>query len=139
MALRKQRQQKAGARWILQHDLAARHRIVAGPADRILPFGEGNFLQLAFEITIVVPDRVGVEPTSTEALEQMRLPEIADVVIHTARLAPARHCRNVAGKDREADQAEGEFYGFHQVSVVPIRTGTSIARPPRHVAISGLP
>ena len=41
-------------------------------------------LQLADEITVVVTADVGVEAGKAEALKQMRLPEIAEIVIDAA-------------------------------------------------------
>ena len=42
------------------------------------------------EIMIVVEGDVGVDAAETEPLEQMRLPQIADIVIDPAGFAPAR-------------------------------------------------
>ncbi|MEH2602047.1 hypothetical protein V1277_001424 [Bradyrhizobium sp. AZCC 1588] len=68
---------------------------------RIIPVWEADFLQLAGEETIVVACDVGIEPVQTVFLEQMRLPQIADVIIDTAAFAPARNGPDVASQHRQ--------------------------------------
>ena len=65
---------------------------------RIVPGRKADRLQLGSEIVIVIARDVGVEAVEAETLEQMRLPQIADVVIDSARFAPARNRPDVAGQ-----------------------------------------
>ena len=55
----------------------------------VIPFRKIDLLQLVLEIMIVVEGDVGVDATEAKSVEQMRLPQIADIVIDPAGFDPA--------------------------------------------------
>ena len=72
-----------------------------------MPFRVADRLQAVLEIVIVVEGDAGIDAAEAEPLEQMRLPQIADVVIDAAALAPARDVSDVARQhQQEAETAE---------------------------------
>ena len=74
------------------------------PQEGLFHLGKANAAQLAGEILVVVFGDVGVEAGQTEALKQVRLPEIAEIVIYAAALAPARDRENIAREYREKEE-----------------------------------
>jgi len=68
---------------------------------------------------IVVAGNVGIEAGQSEPLEQVGLPQVADVVEDAARLVPARHRPQIAGENQQAKQAADGFQGIHLVRPAP--------------------
>ncbi len=116
----KQRQRKPGPRRVL-HDIFVDllDPGVAGNSLWVVPFRKADRLQFIDEIMIIVARDVGVEPAGSEFLEQMRLPEIADVVIHPAALVPARYRPDVARQHQQKAEAANKPEGFQLTHVEP--------------------
>ena len=85
----------------------------------IVPPGKADRLQLVDEIVVIVAFDVGIESIEAELLEQMRLPQIADVVIDPAALAPARDGPDVAGQHQQKAEAANGFEKFHPAHIGP--------------------
>ena len=68
----------------------------------------GRFLSMLNEDLRV---NTGLTYGANSQVEQMRLPEIADIVIDPAGLAPARHRPDIAGCDQKAEQAVEDLGG----------------------------
>jgi len=62
---------------------------------------------------VVIPGDVGVEAAKPEPLEQMRLPEIADVVIDCAGLGPGGDRPDIAGQHHQKAEAAVDRQEFH--------------------------
>ena len=118
--LAKQRQRESGARRIL-HDIfvCGRNQGVAGDPRHNVPFRIADRLQLVLEIVVVVENDVGIDAAKAVFLEQMRLPQIADVIIDAAAFAPARHRPDIARQHREQAEAAEEPENFHPAHVEP--------------------
>src|SRR4051812_22735772 len=71
---------------------------------RICPCRVTDLSRECCKIMIVVAADIGIEPAQPESLEQMSLPQIADIVIDSRSLGPMAHGPKVARKD---DQAKG--------------------------------
>src|SRR5262249_32441963 len=57
-----------------------------------------------------------------EALVQVCLPQIAEVVIDAARFGPARHRPELAREQEQADKAAEDFQRFHRFERMPMAT-----------------
>jgi hypothetical protein len=77
--------------------------------------GRPDDAKLRREVTVVIAGDIRVETAEAEALEQMRLPQIADVVIDAAGLGPARHRPDLAREQQQAEQAANDLQRFHVV------------------------
>src|SRR5947208_2485195 len=108
------------ARRVLQDMfIRSRNEGVTGDPLYIIPFRKADRLQLVLDIVIVIIGDVGIDSAEAEPVEQMRLPEIADVVINAAAFAPARHRRDIARQHREQAQAAEKPEEFHPVHIEP--------------------
>jgi hypothetical protein len=86
---------------------------MAGYSLWVIPCRKIDLLQLVLEIMIVIEGYVGVDPAKAKSLEQMRLPEVADIIIDAAGLNPARYRPDIADQyDEEADCTE-DLQEFH--------------------------
>jgi hypothetical protein len=65
---------------------------------------------------IVIAGDVRVQSDKSEFLEQMSLPQIADIVVNSAGFAPSRHRPNVAGEDDDESEPAKKFQQFHHES-----------------------
>ncbi len=109
VALRQQRQQEAGAGRILHHAFARRQQRVADRHGRVAPCDRLDLLHRGLEEAVVVACVIGVEAGDAEALEQVRLAQVAEVVVDAAALAPVQHRPGVAGEDRQEGDAEHQL------------------------------
>src|ERR1700733_5469962 len=69
---------------------------------------------------VVIPGKIRVQALKPKPLEQMSLPQIADVVVNAAAVIPARHRPYIAGQHRKTYEAAGNFQMMHRV--VPARS-----------------
>src|SRR5262245_49365283 len=95
--------------------LGLRHRGMTWSTHRIAPCGIADVTQLAGEIAVVVLGDVGLEASEPEALEQMRLAQIADVVIDAAAFVPARDRQNIADENAKEEDADDDLCKLHEV------------------------
>ncbi len=113
----KHRQHKARARRILHHQFPGRrHQGVAGRHFWIVPVWIIDRLQFFGEIMIVIAGHIRVQAIKVVFLEQMGLPQIADVVVNAPALAPARYRPNIAGENGEQSETAEYLPVFHHHS-----------------------
>jgi hypothetical protein len=72
---------------------------------------------------IVVPRDIRVQTVKPKSLEEMGLPQIADVVVNTAAFAPMGHRPNIAGKNGKEDETAKSLQIFHRIPASCARTG----------------
>jgi hypothetical protein len=70
---------------------------------------------------VVVTGDVGVEAGKAEALKQMGLAQIADIIIDAARLGPSRHRPDVAREHQKTENSTGNLQGSHFASITSRR------------------
>src|SRR5262245_35610962 len=84
---------------------------------RITPFRKIDLLQLVLEIVIVVEVNVGVDATKTKSVEQMRLPQVTDIVVDAAGFDPAGYRPNIAEQHDEEANRTKNFQEFHSCPI----------------------
>lgn len=63
---------------------------------------------------IVIPGDIRVQAAKPEFLEQMSLPQIADIVVNAAAFAPVRYRPHIAGEDGEQCETTENLEIFHR-------------------------
>jgi hypothetical protein len=85
-------------------------RVTGQPVGNV-PFGVANFLGQIGEIAVIVAIEIGINSAGPESLEQMGLPEVADIIVDAGSFGPGAHRPEIAEDDSEENDRPKQPYG----------------------------